>query len=92
MRPRRGRGGTVPNRLQWALGLDPDNLDFYHSVLSDSRDRLQEEGRADRLLDLVMARLMEAEHGRRSNRRPADMAASPAGQAVIAPMSASPPP
>ena len=68
VRPRRGRGGAVPNRLQWALGLDPDNLDFYHSVLSDSRDRLLEEGRADRLLDLVMARLMEAGHGRRSNR------------------------
>jgi hypothetical protein len=44
----------MPNRplfAQWG---------FHHSVLGDFRDRLLEEGRADRLLDLVLARLKEA--------------------------------
>ena len=40
--------GNVP---QWG---------FHHSVLGDSRGRLLEEGRADRLLDLALARLKEA--------------------------------
>src|SRR5512135_1161635 len=33
---------------------------FHHSVLGDFRDRLLEEGRADRLLDLALPRLKEA--------------------------------
>jgi hypothetical protein len=40
--------GNVP---QWG---------FHHSVLGDFRGRLLEEGRADRLLDLALARLKEA--------------------------------
>ena len=44
----------------YALGLDLDDPGFHHSVLGDFRDRLLEEGRADRLLDLALARLKEA--------------------------------
>jgi transposase len=45
-----------------ALGLGLDDPGFHHSVLGDFRDRLLEEGRADRLLDLALAlaRLKEA--------------------------------
>ena len=37
-----------------------DDPGFHHSVLGDFRERLLEEGRADRLLDLALARLKEA--------------------------------
>lgn len=47
--------------FKYALGLDLDDPGFHHSVLSDFRDRLLEgEGRADRLLDLALARLKDA--------------------------------
>jgi transposase len=46
--------------FKYALGLELDDPGFHHSVLSDFRDRLLEEGRADRLLDLALARLKEA--------------------------------
>ncbi|MFJ8113592.1 transposase [Streptomyces sp. NPDC096132] len=46
--------------FKYALGLDLDDPGFHHSVLSDFRDRLLLEGRADRLLDLALARLKEA--------------------------------
>ena len=46
--------------FKYALGLDLDDPGFHHSVLSDFRDRLLEDGRADRLLDLALARLKEA--------------------------------
>jgi transposase len=46
--------------FKYALGLDLDDPGFHHSVLGDFRDRLLEEGRADRLLDLALARLKEA--------------------------------
>jgi len=46
--------------FKYALGLDLDDQGFHHSVLGDFRDRLLEEGRADRLLDLALARLKEA--------------------------------
>ena len=46
--------------FKYALGLDLDDPGFHHSVLSDFRERLLEEGRADRLLDLALARLKEA--------------------------------
>jgi transposase len=46
--------------FKYALGLDLDDPGFHHSVLGDFRDRLVEEGRADRLLDLALARLKEA--------------------------------
>ena len=42
--------------FKYALGLDPGDPGFHHSVLGDFRDRLLEEGRADRLLDLALAR------------------------------------
>ncbi|GAA3732202.1 hypothetical protein GCM10022225_12670 [Plantactinospora mayteni] len=45
--------------LKYALGLDLDDPGFHHSVLTDFRDRLLEEGRTDRLLDLGLARLKE---------------------------------
>src|SRR5512142_1586140 len=46
--------------FKYALGLDLDDPGFHHSVLGDVRERLLEEGRADRLLDLALARLKEA--------------------------------
>ena len=46
--------------FKYALGLDPGDPGFHHSVLSDFRERLLEDGRADRLLDLALARLKEA--------------------------------
>jgi transposase len=46
--------------FKYALGLDLDDPGFHHSVLGDFRDRLLEDGRADRLLDLALARLKDA--------------------------------
>jgi len=46
--------------FKYALGLDLDDPGFHHSVLGDFRDRLLEDGRAGRLLDLALARLKEA--------------------------------
>jgi transposase len=46
--------------FKYALGLDLDDPGFHHSVLGDFRDRLLADGRADRLLDLALARLKEA--------------------------------
>src|SRR5690349_17620199 len=46
--------------FKYALGLDLDDPGFHHSVLSDFRERLLEDGRADWLLDLALARLKEA--------------------------------
>jgi transposase len=47
--------------FKYALGLDLDDPGFHFSVLGDFRERLlEEEGRADRLLDLALARLKEA--------------------------------
>jgi len=46
--------------FKYALGLDLDDPGFHHSVLGDFRDRLLVDGRADRLLDLALARLKEA--------------------------------
>jgi transposase len=43
-----------------ALGLDLDDPGFHPGELGDFRERLLEEGRADRLLDLALARLKEA--------------------------------
>ncbi|MEC4018296.1 IS1182 family transposase [Streptomyces sp. H27-D2] len=45
--------------VKYALGLELDDPGFHHSVLSDFRDRLAQDGRADTLLDLVLARLKE---------------------------------
>jgi transposase len=42
--------------FKYALGLDLDDPGFHHSVLGDFRDRLLADGRADRLLDLALAR------------------------------------
>lgn len=46
--------------FKYALGLELDDPGFHHSVLSDFRDRLLEDDRPDRLLDLALARLKEA--------------------------------
>ena len=46
--------------FKYALGLHLDDPGFHHSVLGDFRERLLAEGRADRLLDLALARLKEA--------------------------------
>jgi len=55
--PRRYGAGPA---FKYALGLDLDDPGFHHSVLGDFRERLLEDGRADRLLDLALARLKEA--------------------------------
>lgn len=44
----------------YALAMEPDDPGFHHSVPADFRDRLTEGDRADRLLDLALARLKEA--------------------------------
>ncbi|WP_433192206.1 transposase [Nocardia sp. CA-107356] len=46
--------------FKYALALELNDPGFHHSVLSDFRDRLAEGDRADRLLDLVLARLADA--------------------------------
>src|SRR5580704_13696711 len=58
----RGAAEAVRCRIdfKYALGLDLDDPGFHHSVLGGFRDRLLEDGRADRLLDLALARLKEA--------------------------------
>ena len=46
--------------FKYALGLGLDDPGFHHSVLGDFRGRLPGDGRADRLLDLALARLKDA--------------------------------
>ncbi|MFE2442625.1 transposase [Streptomyces sp. NPDC059426] len=46
--------------FKYALAMELDDPGFHHSVLADFRDRLTEDGRADRLLDLALARLKKA--------------------------------
>lgn len=46
--------------FKYALAMELDDPGFHHSVLADFRERLTEDGRADRLLDLALARLKEA--------------------------------
>ncbi|MGW1167139.1 IS1182 family transposase [Streptomyces sp. NPDC001153] len=46
--------------FKYAMAMELDDPGFHHSVLGDFRDRLAENGRADRLLDLALARLKEA--------------------------------
>jgi IS5 family transposase len=46
--------------FKYALALELDDPGFHHSVLADFRDRLAQGDRADRLLDLALARLKEA--------------------------------
>ncbi|MET8406038.1 transposase [Streptomyces sp900116325] len=46
--------------FKYAMALELDVPGFHHSVLADFRERLTEDGRADRLLDLALARLKEA--------------------------------
>ncbi|WP_328565076.1 transposase [Streptomyces coelicoflavus] len=42
--------------FKYAMAMELDDPGFHHSVLADFRDRLTEDGRADRLLDLSLAR------------------------------------
>jgi transposase len=46
--------------FKYAMAMELDDPGFHHSVLADFRGRLAEDGRADRLLDLALARLKEA--------------------------------
>ncbi|MFJ2721374.1 transposase [Streptomyces sp. NPDC087437] len=46
--------------FKYALALELDDPGFHHSVLADFRERLARDDRADRLLDLALARLKEA--------------------------------
>jgi transposase len=53
---------AVADRISWkyALSLELDYAGFDFSVLSEFRSRLAQEGRADRLLSLMLERLKEA--------------------------------
>jgi transposase len=46
--------------FKYAMALELDDPGFHHSVLADFRERLAQDDRADRLLDLALARLKEA--------------------------------
>lgn len=46
--------------FKYAMAMELDDLGFHHGVLADFRDRLAKDDRADRLLDLALARLKEA--------------------------------
>lgn len=46
--------------FKYALAMELDDPGFHHSVLTDFRDRLAQGDRADRLLDLALARPKEA--------------------------------
>ncbi|UXY33139.1 transposase [Streptomyces sp. HUAS TT20] len=46
--------------FKYAMAMELDDPGFHHSVLADFRGRLTEGKRADRLLDLALARLKEA--------------------------------
>jgi IS5 family transposase len=46
--------------FKYALAMELDDPGFHHSVLADFRERLVQGDRADRLLDLALARLKEA--------------------------------
>jgi transposase len=50
--------------FKYALAMELDDPGFHHSVLTDFRDRLTREDRADRLLDLALERLKQAGHVR----------------------------
>ncbi|WP_344437695.1 transposase [Kitasatospora nipponensis] len=51
---------AVRCRIDFKYALDLDDPGFHHSVLTDFRDRLLEDGRSDRLLDIALARLKDA--------------------------------
>jgi transposase len=46
--------------FKYALSMELDDPGFHHSVLADFRERIAQDDRADRLLDLALARLKEA--------------------------------
>lgn len=46
--------------FKYALAMELDDPGFHHSVLADFRERLAQGDRADRLLDLALARLKDA--------------------------------
>ncbi|MFZ4296598.1 transposase [Streptomyces cinereoruber] len=46
--------------FKYALAMDLDDPGFHHSVLTDFRDRLGQDGRADQLLSLALDRIREA--------------------------------
>ncbi|MGA6160380.1 transposase [Stenotrophomonas sp. NPDC087984] len=50
---------SVRNRIdfKYAMGMDLEDRGFHHSVLADFRERLTEEGRADKLLDLALEKI-----------------------------------
>jgi len=53
---------AVADRISWkySLGLELDDPGFDHSVLSEFRARLSEQGRADAVLEVMLARLSDA--------------------------------
>ncbi|WP_318280398.1 SAM-dependent methyltransferase [Streptomyces griseoloalbus] len=59
---RAGTAEAVRCRIdfKYAPAVELDDPGFHHSVLADFRERLTEDGRADRLLDLTLVRLKEA--------------------------------
>ncbi|MDB1088345.1 transposase [Streptomyces sp. ACA25] len=59
-----GRQGAEAVRcridFKYALVMDLDDPGFHHSVLTDFRDRLGQDDRADQLLSLSLDRIREA--------------------------------
>jgi transposase len=58
--------------FKYALAMELDDPGFHHSVLSDFRDRLAVDDRADRLLDLALERLRVAGRVKRRGRQRTD--------------------
>ncbi|MEU9983600.1 IS1182 family transposase [Streptomyces sp. NPDC050856] len=50
---------SVRNRIdfKYAMGMELEDPGFHHSVLADFRERLAQEGRADKLLDLALEKI-----------------------------------
>ncbi|MGA4844805.1 transposase [Streptomyces sp. G5(2025)] len=53
---------SVRNRIdfKYALGMELEDPGFHHSVLTDFRERLAGEGRADKLLNLALEKMRTA--------------------------------
>jgi transposase len=71
---------AVRCRIDWkyALGMELDDPGFDHSVLSESRDRIAEGDRADRLLTVFVERLVAAGPVRGGGRQRTDSTHVPA--------------
>ncbi|MFI1532380.1 transposase [Streptomyces griseus] len=58
--------------FKYALGMELEDPGFHHSVITDFRQRLAEEGRADKLLDLALEKIRVLGPVRERDRQPTD--------------------